>query len=102
MLCGGATDQAAQTNYDTALRCQAARASQKSVHESAISHRHDRRTAWHPLKREDKPAITPTEFNDVARNIVSSMYAFSPSFYDSKTSGRNFAPIARAGVQYSS
>ncbi len=51
-----------------------------------------------PIKREDKPSVAPTEFNDVAQTIVSSIYAFSPTFYSSKKDGHNLGPIARVGV----
>ncbi len=51
-----------------------------------------------PIKREDKPSISPTEFNDVAQTIVSSVYFFSPAFYHSRSSGHNIGPIARVGV----
>ena len=51
-----------------------------------------------PIKREDKPSVSPTEFNDVAQTIVSSLYYFSPSLYRSKSDGHHVGPILRVGA----
>jgi hypothetical protein len=51
-----------------------------------------------PVKRDDKPSISPKEFNDVAQTIVGSAYWFSPSFYRSKESEHNVGPLLRAGA----
>lgn len=50
-----------------------------------------------PVKREDKPSISPSEFNDVARTIVSSAYLFLPAF-DHAKGKHSLGPIARAGA----
>jgi hypothetical protein len=51
-----------------------------------------------PIKREDKPSVSPTEFNDVAQTIVSSLYFFSPSLYRSRSGGHNIGPLVRVGA----
>jgi hypothetical protein len=51
-----------------------------------------------PIKREDRPSVSPTEFNDVAQTIVSSLYLYSPSLYRSKSAGHNIGPLVRVGA----
>lgn len=51
-----------------------------------------------PVKREDKPAISPTEFNDVARTAVFSGYLYFPMI-QSNDNVDNFGPFVRgAGI----
>lgn len=50
-----------------------------------------------PVKRDDKPSISPNEFNDVAKTIVSSAYLFLPAF-DHAKGKHSLGPIARAGA----
>jgi hypothetical protein len=51
-----------------------------------------------PIKREDRPSVSPTEFNDVAQTIVSSLYFFSPSLYRSEAAGHHIGPLVRIGA----
>ena len=50
-----------------------------------------------PVQREDKPSISPTEFNDVARTAVISGYFFLP-MVQSNDRVDNFGPLVRASA----
>lgn len=49
------------------------------------------------VKRQDKPSISPTEFNDVANTAVMSGYVYAPML-QSKDLVDNFGPFARASA----
>lgn len=50
-----------------------------------------------PVQREDKPSISPTEFNDVARTAVISGYLYFPML-QSNDNVDNFGPLVRAAA----
>lgn len=50
-----------------------------------------------PVKRENKPAISPTEFNDVARTAVIAGYFYFPMI-QSNDLVDNFGPVVRAAA----
>ena len=50
-----------------------------------------------PVQREDKPSISPTEFNDVARTAVISGYLYFPMIQSSDNVD-NFGPLLRAAA----
>jgi len=50
-----------------------------------------------PVKREDKPAISPTEFNDVARTAIIAGYLYLPMIQSNDTVD-NFGPLIRASA----
>jgi hypothetical protein len=50
-----------------------------------------------PVQREDKPAISPTEFNDVARTAVMAGYLYLPMIQSNDTVD-NFGPLVRASA----